>query len=55
MHEAGHTIMAFNYSEMFKVDNEEMHDVWNLPAVQIHEIGFRVLINEISFYCLLSL
>ena len=25
---------------MFKIDNEEMHDVWNLPAVQMHEKKF---------------
>lgn len=31
---------TFNYNEMFKVDNEEMHDVWNLPAVQMHEKKF---------------
>ena len=31
---------TFNYNEMFKVDNEEMHDVWNLPAVQMNEKKF---------------
>lgn len=31
---------TFNYKEMFKVDNEEMHDVWNLPAVQMNEKNF---------------
>ena len=31
---------TFNYDEMFKVDNEEMHDVWNLHAVQMHEKKF---------------
>lgn len=31
---------TFNYNEMFKVNNEEMHDVWNLPAVQMHEKKF---------------
>src|SRR5690606_381513 len=27
----------FNYDEMYKVGNEEMHDVWNLPAVNMLE------------------
>ena len=31
---------TFNYNEIFKVYNEEMHDVWNLPAVQMHEKKF---------------
>lgn len=30
----------FNYDEMFKVNNEEMHDVWNLPAVKMSEKKF---------------
>lgn len=28
---------TFNYEEMFSVNKEEMHDVWNLPAVQMSE------------------
>lgn len=28
---------TFHYAEMFKISNEEMHDVWNLPAVQMCE------------------
>lgn len=28
---------TFNYQTMFSVYNEEMHDVWNLPAVQMCE------------------
>lgn len=31
---------TFNYNEMFKINNEEMHDVWNLPAVQMCEKKF---------------
>ena len=27
----------FNYKKMFEVNNDEMHDVWNLPAVQMNE------------------
>lgn len=27
----------FNYDVMFNVNDEEMHDVWNLPAVSINE------------------
>lgn len=30
----------FHYNEMFKVNNEEMHDVWDLPAVQLGEKMF---------------
>lgn len=30
----------FNYEKMFKVNNQEMEDVWTLPAVQIHEKKF---------------
>ena len=28
---------TFNYNEMYKVQNREMHDVWNLPAVPTKE------------------
>ena len=28
---------TFNYDEMYKISNEEMHDVWNLNAVQMNE------------------
>lgn len=28
---------VFNYNEMFKIGNEEMQDVWLLPAVQMYE------------------
>ncbi|MGM9858468.1 MAG: DNA-methyltransferase [Bacilli bacterium] len=31
---------TFNYKDMFKVNNEEMQDVWNLSAVQINEKKF---------------
>lgn len=31
---------TFNYDEMFSINNEEMHDVWNLPAVQMSEKKF---------------
>ncbi|MGN1295323.1 MAG: DNA-methyltransferase [Bacilli bacterium] len=31
---------TFNYDLMYKVGNEEMHDVWNLPAVQMSEKKF---------------
>lgn len=27
----------FNYEKMYEVNNDEMHDVWNLPAVQMDE------------------
>ena len=28
---------TFNYDEMYKINNQEMHDVWNLPAVTMKE------------------
>ena len=28
---------TFNYDEMYKINNQEMHDVWNLPAVSMKE------------------
>lgn len=31
---------TFNYNEMYKVNNEEMHDVWNISAVQLNEKTF---------------
>lgn len=31
---------TFNYNEMYKINNEEMHDVWNLYAVQMNEKKF---------------
>ncbi len=31
---------TFNYDDMFNVDNEEMQDVWTIPAVQMHEKKF---------------
>ena len=31
---------TFNYEEMFKVDNEEMHDVWNIASVSLSEKKF---------------
>ena len=30
----------FNYEKMYEVNNDEMHDVWNLPAVQMNEKKF---------------
>lgn len=30
----------FNYEEMFKINNQEMHDVWNIYAVQMNEKKF---------------
>lgn len=30
----------FDYNKMFSFNNEEMHDVWNLPAVQLSEKKF---------------
>lgn len=30
----------FEYQKMFSINNEEMHDVWNIPAVQLHEKKF---------------
>lgn len=31
---------TFNYQDMYKVDNEEMHDVWNIQAVKMNEKKF---------------
>ena len=31
---------TFNYDEMFAINNEEMHDVWNISAVQMNEKTF---------------
>lgn len=31
---------VFNYDSMYGVANDEMHDVWNLPAVQMNEKTF---------------
>jgi site-specific DNA-methyltransferase (adenine-specific) len=28
---------TFNYDEMFRINNEELQDVWTIPAVQMHE------------------
>lgn len=31
---------CFNYEKMYEVNNDEMQDVWNLPAVQMNEKKF---------------
>ncbi len=31
---------TFNYDAMFSVNNKEMHDVWNINAVQLYEKKF---------------
>ena len=31
---------TFNYQDMFDINNEEMHDVWNIEAVRMHEKKF---------------
>ncbi len=30
----------FNYKDMFDINNDEMQDVWTIPAVQMHEKKF---------------
>lgn len=31
---------TFNYNEMYRIENTEMHDVWNITAVQMYEKKF---------------